>query len=135
MTTSTTNRKQRTITLSRRAPVKIWEDEWPIAAQATGDSYRGGDHGGYQRALSNAEFDKYRLVVRVHADGRAIVYGKLSAAIEEWGQPARGASWGGGEILPAGSDLAAAISRVGGDGGLPDSLIRECIADLPAEEI
>jgi hypothetical protein len=36
--------KTRTITLTDRRPVKIVEDEWPIIAKATGDSWSGGDY-------------------------------------------------------------------------------------------
>jgi len=44
-------------------------------------------------------------------------------------------SWRGGEVRAAGSDIAKAIRRVGESGGILDSVIRACIADLPAEEL
>jgi hypothetical protein len=81
------------------------------------------------------EFDEYTLIVRQHADGRALVYGVVDAALAAWGAPARGESWRGGELLDADSDRARAIRRVGEAGGLPDAIIRACIADLPAVEI
>lgn len=132
---TTTDTKRRTITLTDRPPVRIVEADWPIIAQAKGDSYRGSDYGRYQQALAQSEVDEYALRVRQHADGRAIVYGVTSAAIAAWGQPARGVSWRGGLLLDPGDDLVAAIRRVGFDGALPDSLIEACIADLPAEDL
>lgn len=134
-TTTPTTPKARTITLTGRRPVKIREDEWPIIASATGDSYSSGDFSGYQQALSRLECDEYSLRVRQHDDGRTLVYGVLSAAIAAWGQPAGGQDYRGGELLAAGADIPAAIQRVGEDCHLPDAVIRECIADLPAEEL
>lgn len=128
-------RKQRTITLTDRAPVKIYEDEWPVIACATGDSCEISDYARRQQALARGECDTYSLRVRRHADGRCLVYSVLDAAIAAWHAPAGGESWRGGELLDAGENLAEAIRRVGTDGGLPDSLIRDCLADLPAEEL
>lgn len=127
--------KQRTITLTGRAPVKIREDQWPVIAQADGDSYRGNDYGRHNQAVHQGECDQYTLRVRQHEDGRAIVYGILDAAIAAWNAPAGGETRRGGETLDAGADLAAAIRRVGESCELPDRIIRECIADLPAEEL
>lgn len=148
-----------TITLTDRRPVTIRKEDWPVIASAHDDSWRGNDVGRYQQALAQGECDTYRLTVRQHADGRAIVYGVLDAAIAAWHQPAHGESWRGGELLgmarPAANDaqgwdryraaggetqvsseaLVAAIRRVGESGGLPESIIRACIADLPAETL
>lgn len=135
ISTITAARKQRTITLTGRSPVKIYEDEWPVIARATGDSYGGMDPQRHDQAESRGEIDTHLLVVRRHADGRAIVYGVIDAADAAWGQPAGGTDWRGGVLLSAGAELAEAIRRVGDDGDLPDSVIRECIADLPAEQI
>lgn len=107
------------------------EDEWPEIAVATGDSYRGNDCNRYQQALGQRELDTYSLRVRRHADGRALVYGVLDGATAWTGTRDRR----GGELLAAGADIAAAIRRVGEDCQLPERAIRECIADLPAEEI
>lgn len=125
----------RTITLTGRAPVKIDEALWPVVASASADSFGGSDYARHQQALHRGEVDSYRLTARQHTDGRALVYGVLGAAIREWGQPAGGEDWRGGELLEPGADLAAAIRRVGQEGGLPESVVRECIADLPPENL
>lgn len=106
-----------------------------MLARAKDDSWRGADYSRYQQALGQGELDEYTLIARQHADGRTLVYGILSAAISAWGQPAHGESWRGGELLDAGADTPTAIRRVGEAGGLPDAVIRACIADLDPEEI
>lgn len=128
---TTTETKTRTITLTDRPPVKINEAQWPQIASGTGDSYSGNDYARHDQALAQGECDKYALRVRQHADGRAIVYGVLDAATA-WTQTEDNR---GGELLEAGVDIAAAIRRVGEGCGLPASIIRECIAALPAEEL
>ena len=132
---TTTETKTRTITLTGRPPVKIRDDQWPTIAEASGDSYGDNDYGRRQQALHQGEFDKYTLKVRQHEDGRALVYGILNAAIAAWGAPAGGEYFSGGELLEQGADIAVAIRRVGESCNLPDSVIRDCIADLPAEEL
>jgi len=77
------------------------------------------DSGRHGQALAQNECDTYRLIVRQHAASRSLVYGVLSAAIVEWHAPAAGEDWRGGELLPAGANLAAAIRRVGEEGGVP----------------
>lgn len=123
--------KRRTITLTGRAPVEIIEDDWPTLALATGDSYSGSDYGRHQQALGQGELDRYTLAVRQHADGRSIVYGVLSASPAWTGTE----DYRGGVLLAAGAELAPAIRQVGEECGLPASVIRACIADLPAETI
>ena len=109
-----------TITLTGRPPVKIAKDEWPIVA--SGDSWSGGGC----EAQANRT---YKIKVRQHADGRAIVYGVFNSQWQNEDDRR------GGELLAAGEDIAAAIERVGDDCGITESAIRACIADLPAEEI
>lgn len=136
MTTTTSEEaKTRIITLTGRAPVKIVEADWPVIAQAKGDSFTG-DVGRYRQARANGEIDTYSLMVRRHADGRHIVYGVLDAALAAWHQPAHGRSWRGGFVIgpPGGLALEVAIQRVADEMGAPD-LGRECLANLPAEEI
>jgi len=123
--------KTRTITLTDRTPVRIAEDAWPLVAEATDNSFAGNDYGRLRQALARNEVDTYSLRVRQHADGRTLVYGVLCGATVWTGTT----DHRGGELLPDGSDIPAAIRRVGEECGLPDHVIRECIADLPAEEI
>lgn len=129
---TTTTPKKRTITLTGRAPVTIHEDRWPVVAKAHGDSWgTSGDGARHDQALSQGELDRYHLLVRQHSDGRAIVYAIVDGAGAWTGTEDRR----GGELLEPGDDLAAAIQRVGEDVGIPEGLIRECVADLPAEEL
>lgn len=129
--TPTTERKQRTITLTDRRPVKIYEDEWPTVAQANGDNFAGSDYSRRNQALQQGELDEYSVRVRQHADGRAIVYGTYS---EGWYSQHNGLG-AAGELLGAQADLPSAIARVGGTLGVPEQTIADCIADLPAETI
>lgn len=119
--------KTRTITLTDRAPVKISEDKWPQIA--IGDERPGSFVNGTPRP--DYETDRFTIRVRRHSDGRALVYGVVDAATA-WTHTE---DWSGGEIVDSGADVAAAIRRVGTAGEMPDSVIRGCIADLPAEEI
>lgn len=133
------NTKTRKITLSNHAPVQINEAEWPVIARGSGDSFRGNDYGRRQQALAQGEVDRYFLTVRRHADGRVLVYGVFDAATAWTGNEDRRE----GELIDAGpvtpsqmpDTLVRSIRRVGDLCGLPDSIIRECIADLPAETI
>jgi len=138
----TTTPKKRTITLTGRSPVIIVEADWPMLAQGREeiDSRNGTPLPNYERAL-------WRLCVRQHADGRAIVYGVADPPSAGW--PTHGCSaWRGGrlilstEVQPTPDDpsgLAHWILRVGGDlerlGGAPETVIRDCLASLPAEEL
>jgi len=123
--------KSRVITLTGRAPVRIVEDDWPLVASATDDSYTGPDYGRYQQALGRGEVDLYHLYVRRHADGRAIVYAVFIGATAWTGH----GSSRGGDLLAGGDDVAAAVRRIGEECGIPDHVIRACTADLPAEDL
>ena len=113
---STTTTTTRTITLTDRPPVRIIEADWPEIAH-------GWDYDGSPYAV-RCQSDEWHLRVRQHADGRALVYAVYTGADA---RPDRR----GGELLEAGDNLVEAIKRVGRDLDLPDSTIRECIADLP----
>jgi len=126
-----TKDKRRTITLTGRAPVSIVEAEWPVIAKGDGDSYGSRDYSRHQQARSRGEIDVYCLRARRHADGRTLVYGVLVAASAWTGSEDRR----GGVLLAGGEDVATAIRSVGEECEIPDSVIRECLADLPAEEI
>lgn len=142
--------KKRTVTLTGRPPVRITEADWPVIAIGSGDSHGGGDYSRRQQALAQGEVDRYAIRVRQHEDGRTIVYAVLDAAGAAWHAPAAGIDYRGGELLDADADgdpaqslarirsgrrVVEAIQRVGHAAGLPDAVIRECVADLPAEEI
>jgi len=128
--------KTRTITLTDRRPVTIREGEWPVLASARDDSWTDYTRPAPLRArltskvCSAYEVDVYHLVVRQHADGRALVYAVVDASPAWTGTE----SYRGGEFLAPGADVPAAIRRVGEAAhSIPESVIRECIADLPAE--
>ena len=108
-----------TITLTDRAPVRIVKDDWPIIASSK-------DWDNQYEAHANRT---WKLTVRQHHDGRAIVYG-ISTTQFQGEKDHRG-----GELLDKDSDLAEAIRRVGEDLGFSDNLIDHCIADLPAVEL
>jgi hypothetical protein len=90
-----------TITLTGRPPVRIRKDDWPIIASASGEHPI---HEGH----STGE-DDYALFVRLHADGRALVYGRAchpGAYNWVWSR--------GGELLGSGADLAESIKSLAG---------------------
>ena len=118
---------KRTITLTGRAPVTIIESAWPVVAKATDrpGSFCNGT------PVPDYETDSHQVRVRQHSDGRAIVYAVLDAATCWTGTEYRR----GGELVPAGGDLAAAIERVCVDCGILESTMRDCIADLPTVEL
>jgi hypothetical protein len=122
--------KKRTITLTGRPPVSIVEAAWPVIAHAKGDSCD--DASRYQQMECQDELDRYYLTARQHNDGRTLVYGVLiTRGFTASPQP----DYRGGVLLPEGMDVASALANVGSECGLPASLIREAIADLPAEEL
>ena len=114
--TDATAPKTRTIILTDRRPVTILEHDWPLIAKATGGP---------------GPLHTYRLMVRQHADGRTLVYGVLDGATADADHP----TYRGGVLLANDSQLIRAIHRVGASCHLPESIIAECIADLPAEVI
>jgi hypothetical protein len=119
-----------TITLTGRRPVTIVKADWPVIASATespGSFVNGTPRPDY-------EVDTHKLIVRQHADGRCIVYAILSGATAWTGTE----DHRGGELLPTYADpllIANAIRSVGNECGILDSVIRDCIADMPAEDL
>ena len=118
--------KQRIVTLTDRPPVLIDEDDWPRIAWGHGDSY-----GPVDPLRHDQEVDVYDVVVRRHADGRHLVYAVLGGAKAWTGTASRRE----GELLAPGEDVVAAIRRVGARCGIPDRVIRDCIADLPPDRL
>lgn len=126
-----------TITLTGRRPVTVAKSEWPILAEASDF-----DHDGQVECQSNVR-ERWRITVRSHEDGRAIVYGVYR--YETNFMNARDYDVRGGELVEA-DDIEAAIQRVGawmrdhsehenGDAARFDAITRECLANLPAEEL
>jgi hypothetical protein len=132
-----------TITLTGQAPVRITKEDWPIIASAK-DSL---DDGGEVPDRANRTA-KWHFLVRQHADRRAIVYAIYEFSSHYPGE--REYEIRGGEMLPAGSDMAtvvAALERLAANmesrmpagvewstGYFPE-LLHKCVADLPAVEV
>ena len=138
---TSTERKQRTITLTGRRPVTIYEDQWPVIAEASWDDY---DNQHEFQANRKAEA---HLKVRQHADGRTLVYGAYRYRTQFQGEDDVHAA--AGTPLDAGSDdsnIIAAIREtvdyLSSYESLPDAwqpdwkmLTDDAIADLPAEKL
>jgi hypothetical protein len=124
-----------TITLTVRKPVKITKEDWPILAKADAS-----DHDGKVECQAYRRWS-WRLAVRQHSDGRAIVYGVYTYSSQYQGE--RYHDVRGGELVPAYGDIVAAIQRVGEwmqstspkDGERFAEVTRECLANLPAEDL
>src|SRR4029077_20819837 len=121
--------KQRTITLTDRAPVKIDEEKWPLIAE--GKDYSG--------QYDFQAFDGAWIKVRQHDDGRTLVYGYAG----DWdggGRPERenrraGFIVGDNEAAETIRRVADILSETECVGEIAHRAARECIADLPAEEL
>lgn len=126
------NDKIRTITLTDRPPVTIREAEWPVIATAH-DTHSCGQYS------QNGEFTR-SLRVRRHSDGRTLVYCTTQGDCQCSYCDVRG-----GVVVDA-EETSAAIQMMADT--LRDAydeyddvdlalrrLARECIADLPAEEL
>lgn len=116
------------VNLTNRRPVKVRKAEWPRIAYV--DTFNG-QHECQANTVA-------KIIVRQHADGRAMVYGIRESGNGGW--PIGATGWAGGEIVEAGGDIAAAIMRLDGlDGGFcaidADALRRAAIAALPAEDM
>lgn len=127
MTTTTTEKKMITITMSETAPVKLDPAAWPIIASAE-------THDGQVECQANTLL---AVKVREHEDGRRVVYG--------WRKRGNGGQHAGYREAYAGYLLASsgddreaqtirAIRRVAGVIG-DEALAAECIGDLPAQVI
>ena len=129
-----------TITLTGRPPVKIKKEDWPVLASASDKEYDN------QYEFQANRTATWKLTVRQHSDGRAIVYGAYN--YDSHFQSERGYEIRGGQLLNSGASIPEAARQVGEDleSRMPDieygwstgyfpRLIEECIADLPAEEI
>lgn len=137
-TTTTTEKKYRTITLTDRPPVRFADRDWPVIANS---HYHEWD--GEFQPQANREWRGY-VRVRQHADGRSIVYAWAWHTTALRG--GRGYQQHAGELLEPGADLVSAIHRVHNTINVVYEegcsiherwrlLAAECIADLPAEDL
>ena len=117
------------IRMTGKRSVSILEKDWPVVAAAEGHSDGGSDPAQRQQALCRGELDTYLLKVRAHEDGRSVVYGTLVAGWTE------SEDTHAGVLLPPGGGIEVAIVEVGEEAGLPARLVRECLADLPPDEL
>jgi hypothetical protein len=141
-TTDTDSEKKIEIALSDRAPVRIVATEWPIVSRASWFS------GAHECQANEVAW----LKVRMHCDGRVLVYGCRDRG--PGGKPIeyRGASAGfllageeGFRLLPGTNtqirivrspEIVRTIRRVVGVLGHDlDCLADEAISDLPAEDL
>ena len=133
-----TKRKQRTITLTGRPPVRITEDDWPVIASSSWE-----DCDSEYEFRANRRADA-QVKVRQHADGRTIVYGTYRYRTNFQGEQdvyaAGGNLIGSTDDIP--EDIRATVEYLSGYDSLPDGwqpdwrmLADDCIADLPAEEL
>lgn len=141
-TTTTTESKKRTITLTDARPVTIREELWPVIAHASYDW-----HDGEVRCQANRTVGA-RIRVRRHADGRAIVYGTYTRSSNFRHDDEEGSGRAGRRLDATATedDVIAAIRRVTAD--LAETawraerdrreilaLAAECIADLPPTDL
>jgi hypothetical protein len=139
MPITTTDRTYRTITLTGRPPVRIVDADWPLLAEASYHDWNG------QYDFQSPRHWRGWIMVRQHADGRALVYAACTYQTQYQGE--NGYAQRGGELLPTGATqeaIIAAIYRVHVGITIADAtahgthwqrLADECIADLPAEDI
>lgn len=120
--TSTPLRAVLTIPLSGRRPVTINKEEWPVIAKASWDD---------ATQPGNTPFRGEHLIVRQHADGKTIVYGKT------WSQYPGEDTKKGGFLLDSGEwqRIYFAIREVGEELGLHASTVEWCFEDLPSENV
>jgi hypothetical protein len=137
---------KRTITLTDRPPVVIEEDNWPVIASA-----KDSEHDGQVECQANRK-SKWGLYVRQHADGRTLVYA-IYDYCTNWSnsrdisirQGVMLNSWALREAKDDAAAIVAAIKDLGddmmlcerheGDEARWGTLVDQCIADLPAEEL
>jgi hypothetical protein len=121
--------RQRTITLTGRAPVRILEDEWPLIAQSD-----------WEQVKAPREA-RAQIRVRRHADGRTLVYGIYRFDGPRYGERRYeragvlcDSSAGTVEAI---EEVAAELEVRGVEGWEADwgGLEEDCVGALPAEVI
>jgi hypothetical protein len=124
------------IPLTGRRPVRLRTADWPVIACVKEDSWTGTDPARYVQASMDGQLDEYEIIVRQHADGRAVVSGTFTPRQPVLQAPPRDDFLNeAGELVPAGSSAAAAITRVGRTLGVPGQFIQDAIGALPPEDL
>lgn len=127
-----------TITMTDRQPVRIAKADWPILAEAQ-ELYFDGEY----ESQANRKSD-WRICVRRHADGRAIVYATFSYVTNWVGERCR--DYAEGRMLAHDCDMQDIVTLIymvasemsdhdDGENSLWWSLAKQCIAELPAEDL
>lgn len=131
----------RTITLTNRPPVKIREDAWPVIANASDKDYDN------QYEFQANRTWKWFINVRQHEDGRTLVYAGFAYTTAF--QSERGYRIRHGKLLTEETsqqaivdaivdvcdDMATAQHDSDESAARWRELARDCIADLPADEL
>lgn len=137
--TETTEPKTLTITMTNTAPVRIRDEDWPVIAYG-----RYGRHDNEYKFQANRTWEA-EIYVRKNADGRMIVSGMYD--YDTVIQSELGFATHAGIVLDAEADPVAAIRQVGATlsgatdeaghefGSHISEAVRNCIADLPAQEL
>lgn len=131
---------KKTITLTKRPPVSIDEANWPVIASYSDKAFEG------QYEFQSFRTSKWTAVIRQHEDGRALCYAIYSYDSAHQGE--RCYSVRHGKLLPPEStvqEIVEAMTDVchdmryaehhGEDANRWDEMLRDVIADLPAEEL
>lgn len=116
-----TDNNKKTIRLTGRPPVTFNPTHWPVVARGLWHDSRNGIE---RDASRTAE-----IRVRLHVDGRAIIYGRTDSRWQ--GEESRS----GGELGHLDSDLPGAIRRVAESVGIHPDAAQACIDELPAEDL
>ncbi len=128
------------VVLDKGQPIKISNALWPLLSEAkevfnfqswesTFDPVTGCTSDYILRPLGHE-----RLVVRQHSTGKTLIYGYTRYDLP-WAAQFNIFNPCGGEILPAGVDVAAAVKRIGTTLELNADTIRACINGLPSQDL
>ena len=133
-----------TIHLTGRRPVRVDPREWPVIAEATGDSYEGRDQARHVQMEQQGQLDSYAITVRQHEDSRTIVYGTVTYGEfgngNDDGLPTYcgeifGERLGAEDEHDVSAEVVDKINNIASRMAIPYKLAEECIASLPPEEL
>jgi hypothetical protein len=129
------------VVLDKGQPIKISSAVWPLLSEAKEPFHfqaieprQNPEDGRLEDEVILMPFGHERLVVRQHATGKTLVYGYTRYDLP-WAAQFNIFNPRGGEILPAGSDVASAVKRIGTTLGLQADTIRACINGLPTQDL